>query len=142
MNATSPHPSRVLVVDNDQASRDILVRLLEVSGFDVLSADTGERGLLALRQWGRRIDWLFTAVSLPGLVDGWIVGDEYHLSHPHRRVVYACGRETDVGRETDGSVFIEKPVAPMQAVAIIKGLVEAAPVRVPPAAAPLRAAAG
>ena len=141
MNATVSHRARVLVADHDQTTRGMLVQFLEVSGFEVISADTGERALLALREWGRRIDWLFTAVALPGLVDGWIVADEYHWHHPERAVVHACAPGTDYAQSSGRSIFVRKPVSPIDVLTIIKQLAETDPAwaRQPPA--PARVAA-
>src|SRR3712207_9374998 len=67
---------RVLVVEDEPIAREILGDLLKMAGYDVLSARTGEQALLTLVQERGRIDCLFTAVELPGLVDGWLVADE------------------------------------------------------------------
>lgn len=141
MNSTASHRARVLVVDHDQATRGILVQFLEISGFQVLSAETGERALLTLREWGRRIDWLFTAVTLPGLVDGWIVADEYHWHHPERAVVHACAPGTDYARSSSPSIFVRKPLSPIDVLTIIKQLAEADPAWATRPAAPVRVAA-
>jgi len=142
MNATAPHRARVLVVDPDETTREIIVQFLKMSGFDVLSAKTGERGLLALREWGRRIDWLFTAIRLPGLVDGWIVADEYHGHHPKRAVVHACAPDADPGPPAAGSIFVQKPVSPIDVLTIIKQLAEVDPVSAAPPSRQVAAAVG
>ena len=64
---------RVLVVEDEPIAREILGDLLKMAGYDVLSAGTGEQALLTLVRERGRIDCLFTAVELPGLVDGWMV---------------------------------------------------------------------
>ncbi len=52
-----------------------------------LLALPGARALLELREHRRAIDWLITSTSLPGLVDGAILGDEFRSVHPTRRVL-------------------------------------------------------
>lgn len=141
MNASASHPTRVLVVDQDEATREILVQFLKISGFEVLSAATGERALLALREWGRRIDWLFTAVALPGLVDGWIVADEYRAHHPRRAVVHACPPGTIAYPAVEGSIFVTKPVSPIDVLTMFKQLAEADPAWSKQPAVPARALA-
>lgn len=114
-------PIRVLLVDDEPVSRELLGQVLRMAGYEVLTTDTGERALLLLREWRRRIHWLFTAVKLPGLVDGWILGDEYHACHPERPVLYAA--EDSAGRcESRASMFVAKPIAPMDVVATVKRL--------------------
>jgi CheY-like chemotaxis protein len=49
---SAPRPrDTVLVVDDDDSSRDLLAQVLETGGFDVIAASTGERALLTLC-WG------------------------------------------------------------------------------------------
>jgi CheY-like chemotaxis protein len=64
---------RVLVVGDDPETRERVGEALERAGFGLTLAATGERGLVLLREWPRRIDWLYTEAELPGLVDGWIL---------------------------------------------------------------------
>ena len=61
---------RVLVVDHDPETRESVGEALAQAGFEPALAATGEQGLLMLREWPRRIDWLYTKTELPGLVDG------------------------------------------------------------------------
>ncbi len=80
---------RILVVEDDVVLRDMLVKGLRKAGYSVLAADTGERALHLLREWSERIEWLFVDISLPGVIDGWVVGSEFTLNHPLRPVIYA-----------------------------------------------------
>jgi two-component system, OmpR family, response regulator len=112
---------RVLVVDDEPTAREIVAQLLRITGFEVLTTDTGEQGLVILRKWRERIHWLLTAVRLPGLVDGWILGDEFHASHPGRPVIYACAERLRASR-TESSVFIRKPINPADVLTRVKRL--------------------
>jgi len=79
---------RVLVVADDPETRASVGEALERAGFEPALAATGEQGLLLLREWPRRIGWLYTEAELPGLVDGWILADEFHRTHPSRPLLY------------------------------------------------------
>src|SRR3954462_1912238 len=79
---------RVLVVDHDPETRERVGEALAQAGFKPALAAMGEQGLLLLREWPRRIDWLYTKTELPGLVDGWILADEFYQAHPSRPVLY------------------------------------------------------
>ena len=79
---------RVLVVDDDAEIRESVGQALERAGFAPTRAATGEQGLVLLREWPRRIGWLYTKAELPGLVDGLILADEFHQAHPSRPVLY------------------------------------------------------
>ena len=54
----------------------------------------------------RPIDWLYTRADLPGLVDGWILADEYHDHRPDRAAVIAASAERLSGQ---GHVVLRKP---------------------------------
>ena len=84
---------RILIVDTDTAFRESLTRHLRASGFEVVTAATGESAFSLLRDWHRPIGWLYTRADLPGLIDGWILADEYRDGHPHRAAVIAASRE-------------------------------------------------
>jgi two-component system, OmpR family, response regulator len=113
---------RILVVEDDVVLRDMLVKGLQKSGYDVLSAETGEQALAVLREWGGRIDWLFVDIRLPGVIDGWVVGSEFTLNHPLRPVIYASAYAPDFSRQVAGSVFMRKPVRIKDIVATFQDL--------------------
>ena len=114
----------ILIVDDDPVSREILAQLLAIARFAALSAATGEHALALLEERGARIDWLFTAVQLPGLIDGWMVADQYRLHHPLRAIVYASCSDADLARSAAPDIIIRKPVSPIQAFSLIKRLTD------------------
>jgi CheY-like chemotaxis protein len=80
----------VLVVEQNAVGRELLQRSLHLAGFETLGASTGERALLLLREHGRKIGWLVTSRTLPGLVDRGILADEFHSYHPSRIVLVSA----------------------------------------------------
>ena len=84
---------RILIVDTNPAFRESLAQRLRASGFEVVTAATGEQAFYLLRNWHHPIGWLYVSADLPGLIDGWILADEYHDSHPDRAAVIATSRE-------------------------------------------------
>jgi two-component system OmpR family response regulator len=103
--------TRVLLVEDDPDLNEMIARVARREGFDVLSAYTGEQALALLRQSHSSVDWLLTDIRLPGLIDGWVVGSEFRLSHPLRPVIYISGSESDTSRRAAGSLFLRKPVS-------------------------------
>ena len=78
---------RVLVVDTNPLFLERLALELRARNFDVVVTESGTQAFQVLRDWHRPIDWLFSRAILPGLIDGWILADEYHASHPARAAV-------------------------------------------------------
>jgi two-component system, OmpR family, response regulator len=101
--------SSILVVEGAAGLRETLVRALEEEGCRVLAAASGESAVDILWRHRERIDWLFTAVRLPGAVDGWRVAEEYRFSHPFRPVVYAAAQAPESGRVVPGGLYLPIP---------------------------------
>lgn len=99
----------VLVVEDDRILRTILMGYLRKAGFAVLAVETGDKALEIMRAVTTKLDWLYTDIKLPGSIDGWIVGAEFHLRHPMRPVVYATASAPPSRAQTAQSIFIKKP---------------------------------
>lgn len=112
MRADTEGRTSVLVVEDDFVLLEIVTHIFERAGLRVYQASGGEAALTVLRDNGARIDWLFTDVNLPGLIDGWVVAAEYRLSHPFRPVIYSSSAQFVTRRTVHGSIFIEKPFDP------------------------------
>ena len=65
MSAESP---RILVVEDDRDTRDVLAELLEAEGYEVRSAANGDEGLLILQDWQPRVVILDLVLKE---TDGW-----------------------------------------------------------------------
>ncbi len=99
----------VLFVEDDADLRDVISAELELAGFHVIVAETGEEAMAVLREREGSVDWLFTDIRLPGLIDGWRVADEFRFSHPLRPVVFATGARGERPRDVNDSLFLRKP---------------------------------
>lgn len=144
---TAGTKARILVATGNAITREILVQLLRVAGYEGLPAATGERALVTLREQGRRIDALVSDVELPHLVDGWILADEFRSLHPGRPIVLAAA--TPAGRRADSlqALVVPTPMSPQDLLSSLEGLFghpevrPAEPAAEPrPAAEPQRAA--
>jgi DNA-binding NtrC family response regulator len=103
--STNEH-ERILVVDDNHIFRETLAQRLRDAGYQVATAETGESAFLALRDWSQPVDWLYTRATLPRLIDGWILADEYHDSHAGRAVIIAAS-ETRISRQ--GDIILQQP---------------------------------
>jgi DNA-binding NtrC family response regulator len=117
MSAT--RSQRILIADNNPDVREKLAGCLRARGHDVITAATGERAFLALRDWSHPIDWLYTRAALPGLIDGWILADEYHETHKNRAVVIS-GSEARISSR--GDIILNQPMPPTAFGAILGAL--------------------
>jgi two-component system, OmpR family, response regulator len=109
----------ILLVEDEPLTQEVTTHYLQHAGFTVHCAATGEEALAILRQEGGAIDWLLTDINLPGSIDGWIVGAEFHLSHPLRPVVYTSAFAPHQQAHPAGGVFVSKPYSPAAVVELL-----------------------
>jgi CheY-like chemotaxis protein len=119
-------PATILVVENDPVTRELLENILRTGGFDVLAMPTGNAALLLLCEHPDEIAWLVTRTKLPGLVDGWILADEYHRHHAGRPVILLSDAISEVERPSVDALFIP-PTAPMRVLEALRNLTWAKP---------------
>lgn len=100
---------RVLIVEDNYLLLDMLSRVFDQGGLSVVAVSSGEAALTSIRETGPTIDWLFTDINLPGLVDGWSVADAFRALHPRRPVVYASSGTYPRNRAVSDSLFVAKP---------------------------------
>ena len=130
MVSASRSKATALVVDDDALARELLTQLLCAGGFDVIAVPAGDRALLILCQLGEEIDWLVSKVSLPGLVCGWILADEYHEHHPGRPALLLSDLDP-VDKPSANAVFIP-PLMPMKVLEVLQALKNPEPIQVLP----------
>jgi hypothetical protein len=75
------------IVGSNSDFRERLAHCLRSIGHHVITTGIGERAFVGLQGWSRPIDWLYTRAALPGLIDSWILADEYHETHRNRAAV-------------------------------------------------------
>ncbi|MRU16927.1 response regulator [Roseovarius sp. A21] len=110
--APCPCGGVVLLVEDEAPVRAFASRALQMRGFTVLEADTGEAALDLLKDEDTRIDVFVTDVIMPGLDGpGWV--RKAITSRPETRVVFMSGyaRESfgDVQADIPNSTFLPKP---------------------------------
>jgi two-component system cell cycle sensor histidine kinase/response regulator CckA len=85
--AQTPNPV-VLLVEDDQQVRTLLVGVLEAHGFTILPTDCGEAAVTVART--RHVDVLLTDVVLPRM-DGFQTADRVRAVVPHVQTVFMSG---------------------------------------------------
>jgi two-component system, OmpR family, response regulator len=116
MTGASQAAAVVLIVEDDEHLREVVATALSDAGYTVLEVGTGEAAMTLLRSNQGEVDWLYTDIRLPGLVDGWRVADEFRFSHPARPVIYSSGYPAGDRNCVSCSRFLQKPFAPTELV--------------------------
>ncbi|MCK6549513.1 response regulator transcription factor [Myxococcota bacterium] len=117
---------RILVVDDDERLRELLAEYLGGRGFEVATAEDGERGLARVRAGG--IDLVVLDVMMPGR-DGLEVCRELRtFSRVPVVMLTARGDETDriVGLELGADDYLPKPFNPRELLARIQAVLRRA----------------
>lgn len=78
----------ILIVEDDTAVRDLLVRILSEKGLGVLTARDGYEAVRILAE--RHVDVLFTDIILPGM-DGVQLAKQAKLMRPGIKVLFETG---------------------------------------------------
>ncbi|HEU4988403.1 MAG TPA: ATP-binding protein [Gemmatimonadaceae bacterium] len=103
----------VLVVEDEDALRAMLVRALRARGFTVLEGAHGGEALRVALEHQGRIDAVLSDVHMPGM-DGRTLVDRLRVERPGLRVLFMSGSSGDERGEpvaTAHSAFIAKPFA-------------------------------
>ncbi|QRM34259.1 response regulator [Microvirga sp. VF16] len=96
----------VLIVDSNPGFCKRLAQACRAANYTVLAADSGERAFLILRHRQHQIGWLYSRAALPGLIDGWILADQYHQAYPSRPVIIAAH---DTRLSARGDIVLKEP---------------------------------
>jgi CheY-like chemotaxis protein len=86
--------ARILVIDDEDAVREVLTDILTEAGHTVRRAESGAQGLALCA--GQRFDLVITDLSMPGM-SGWEVAAALNAQHPGT----AIGLVTGWGEQVD-----------------------------------------
>lgn len=105
------HPSRVLVVEDNDDVRELAESMLELAGYDVISAPSGEHALVLL-ETEKAVDLLFTDVIMPGGMNGLELIERVHALRPGLPVLVTTGYMDNLpgrGPRGEGLDILAKP---------------------------------
>jgi CheY-like chemotaxis protein len=122
MTAAAPRQARtlsaprgsetVLVVEDDETLREIIVESLTACGYRILAAANGVEALDVARGFAQRIDLLLTDVVMPQM-NGKDLADRLSPGHPQMRVLFMSGYADDAIERYEvsgeGMAFLQKP---------------------------------
>jgi two-component system cell cycle sensor histidine kinase/response regulator CckA len=105
----------VLLVEDEEAVRDLAERILCRSGYSVLTAPTAEDALRTMAECGKGVALLLTDVVLPGK-SGPVLYEDLKDTYPELAVLYMSGYTGQAvvrhGMLEPGGPFIAKPFGP------------------------------
>jgi len=126
-------PARILVVDDDPGQRSLLESFLRGQGFDILTVDSGEKALSALRE--SPFDLMISDVRMPGIsgLETLRRARREHASLPVLLVTAYADVRDAVGAIRDGALnYLGKPMDLDELLASVRqatGLSKPAPIR-------------
>lgn len=91
-----PHasPARILVAEDEEVVREIVVASLQLAGHTVLAAEGGEQALRVARATDEPIDLLLSDMVMPGM-GGRQLAERLRADRPGLRVVFMSGYSAD-----------------------------------------------
>jgi two-component system, cell cycle sensor histidine kinase and response regulator CckA len=105
----------VLVCDDDDDVRDLVVEVLRLRAYTILAARSGEHALEVARKYKGRIHLLVSDLAMPGL-GGTALGAELRSRDPSLPILYISGYSNGADRlaspRETGIHFLPKPFLP------------------------------
>ncbi len=103
----------ILLVDDDPAIRQLMLRMLEAGGYRLLEARNGKEGVRIATEYKHPIHLLVTDVVMPH-ASGFDLVRDLAASHPETKVLYLSGYADDSvavrgGLKESGEAFLLKP---------------------------------
>ena len=108
-----PGRETILVAEDEDALREIVVQVLAIQGYTVLSAASGHEALEVWNQATRKIDLLVTDMVMPGGIMGGELAEQLTDLCPTLKVIYTSGYSPGMaGKDIsllEGRNFLPKP---------------------------------
>ena len=109
--ATAPPRPTILVVDDEAGVRVMVARMLALSGYSVISAQSGEEAVSIVQDYAAPIDLVVTDVRMPEMSGPEMV-EQLQKMRPGIRVMYMSAFSRDVlppGVQDTDIPFLNKP---------------------------------
>jgi len=113
----------LLVVEDEESVRSVVVTILEMLGYRVLAAADGPEALVRWSRHRDEIDLLFTDMVMPGGIDGRELASRILAERPDLPVILSSGYSRDLVRDglpQSGIHFLEKPYEISQVTAALR----------------------
>jgi two-component system, cell cycle sensor histidine kinase and response regulator CckA len=122
MTAKASPPAAILVVDDDEVMRDLLRRVLERSGFELVTATHGREGVERARD--RAVDLTITDMVMP-VMDGVELIQALVAEQPRIRIIAVSGVDDwdnylKTAQSLGAKAVLRKPVSSTELVNTVK----------------------
>lgn len=107
-SATSCKGRTILVVEDEENIRNLIVSVLGSAGYSLLQAANGSDALELCTHCPRRVDLLITDCAMP-LMSGLELVRRVNISRPEMRVILLSGKNPDTLRKIRGVAVLPKP---------------------------------
>jgi DNA-binding NtrC family response regulator len=103
----------ILLVDDEEGVRKLVLAVLKSSGYDVLEASNGGMALAAFEKNAHKIDMVLTDIVMPQMT-GFELGQELADRTPGLKILYMSGyRDNAIGGAGETpKAFLHKPFTP------------------------------
>jgi DNA-binding response OmpR family regulator len=127
---SSKRPHTLLVIDDDEATRDALHKILEEAGYEVATAADGESALRALAS-GLKPSMIVLDLVMPRM-DGWAFASRLKEHQEHRRIpvlVMTAHGSKVLSTAPVSAAYMVKPLQIGELLTTIDNCLRAAPAR-------------
>lgn len=119
--ASKSHPTRTLIIDDDEMSRELLAILLAGEGYAVVAAESGEAALDLLHQSKSAPDLMLTDIQLPGISGADLASELRAACGPATLLLAMSGSRPAAAVLVHFDGFLLKPFQMQEVAAAIKG---------------------
>ena len=109
-----PQPERILIVDDDVMSREVLTMLLGSEGFAVEAVSSGDAALIRLRDGSPTVDLVLTDLQMPGLAGPELARALRQVCPPSTLILGMSGSAAHASVTEAFDAFLLKPFRPQQ----------------------------
>ncbi len=124
----------ILLVEDEQAVRTLVARVLTNSGYKVIEANSGSDGWQTFQAHDTEIDLLLTDVVMPG-IGGRELADRVRARRPNVKVLYMSGYMDDPALRQvlmqSHAALLSKPFSPRVVAQRVREMLDATPVAMP-----------
>jgi len=114
----------LLIVEDEAALRELVVRVLELCGYRIYEAGNGAEAIRVWEEHKRDIDLMLTDMVMPGGVSGRQLAERLQKENPALKVIYTSGYSPGMaGKDValmEGFNFLAKPYPPSRLAQVVR----------------------